>query len=234
MKKFKCTVCGYVHTGDAPPEKCPVCGADKSKFVELSPAEAAEAEAEFNARQKSQKAKTSSGNAGGPAGSSADSEGAVDRLLDLISQKHLHPISVHFPNGILPAAVLFLFLALVLDAAGLAGRAFLSIELSAFHHVAFLDLAFVVLAMPVVLFSGFVDWKKRYKGIMTKVIRTKIICGAIVFILGIALVAWRLAAPESVMGGGIGGWLYLVVNAGMLAAAGIAGNLGGRLVFGRK
>lgn len=34
MKKFVCTVCGYVHEGDTPPEKCPVCGAPASKFVE--------------------------------------------------------------------------------------------------------------------------------------------------------------------------------------------------------
>ncbi|HCC34613.1 MAG TPA: reverse rubrerythrin [Ruminococcaceae bacterium] len=34
MKKFICTVCGYVHEGDAPPEKCPVCGAPASKFTE--------------------------------------------------------------------------------------------------------------------------------------------------------------------------------------------------------
>lgn len=34
MKKFVCTVCGYVHEGDAPPEKCPQCGAPKEKFTE--------------------------------------------------------------------------------------------------------------------------------------------------------------------------------------------------------
>ncbi|MDO4562502.1 MAG: NADH peroxidase [Clostridia bacterium] len=34
MKKFVCTVCGYVHEGDTPPEKCPLCGAPASKFVE--------------------------------------------------------------------------------------------------------------------------------------------------------------------------------------------------------
>ncbi len=34
MKKFKCTVCGYVHEGDSAPEKCPVCGVPTSKFVE--------------------------------------------------------------------------------------------------------------------------------------------------------------------------------------------------------
>ena len=34
MKKFVCPVCGYVHEGDTPPEKCPVCGVPGEKFVE--------------------------------------------------------------------------------------------------------------------------------------------------------------------------------------------------------
>ena len=36
-KKWKCTVCGYVHEGEHPPENCPVCGAPKSQFVLLEP-----------------------------------------------------------------------------------------------------------------------------------------------------------------------------------------------------
>ncbi len=36
MKQFVCTVCGYVHEGDAPPEKCPICGAPADKFMEKS------------------------------------------------------------------------------------------------------------------------------------------------------------------------------------------------------
>ena len=36
MKKFVCTVCGYVYEGEAAPEKCPVCGAPASKFKEQS------------------------------------------------------------------------------------------------------------------------------------------------------------------------------------------------------
>ncbi|MBQ3423539.1 MAG: NADH peroxidase [Romboutsia sp.] len=34
MKKFVCTVCGYVYEGEAAPEKCPICGAPASKFKE--------------------------------------------------------------------------------------------------------------------------------------------------------------------------------------------------------
>lgn len=36
MKKFICTVCGYVHEGDAPPASCPQCKAPASKFKEQS------------------------------------------------------------------------------------------------------------------------------------------------------------------------------------------------------
>ena len=36
MKKFVCTVCGYIHEGDSAPEFCPVCKAGADKFVEKS------------------------------------------------------------------------------------------------------------------------------------------------------------------------------------------------------
>ena len=34
MKKFVCTVCGYVHEGDAAPAQCPVCKVPAEKFAE--------------------------------------------------------------------------------------------------------------------------------------------------------------------------------------------------------
>jgi len=33
MKTWKCTVCGYLHEGETPPDECPVCHADRSAFV---------------------------------------------------------------------------------------------------------------------------------------------------------------------------------------------------------
>ena len=36
MKKFVCSVCGYVFEGDAPPAQCPICKAPAEKFVEQS------------------------------------------------------------------------------------------------------------------------------------------------------------------------------------------------------
>ena len=36
MKKYVCTICGYVHEGDAAPEICPICKAPAAKFNEQS------------------------------------------------------------------------------------------------------------------------------------------------------------------------------------------------------
>jgi len=35
-KQWRCTVCGYIHKGENPPEICPICGVDAS-FFELIP-----------------------------------------------------------------------------------------------------------------------------------------------------------------------------------------------------
>ena len=34
MRKWVCSICGYVHEGDTPPEACPQCKAPKEKFIE--------------------------------------------------------------------------------------------------------------------------------------------------------------------------------------------------------
>ncbi len=39
MKKFVCTVCGYIHEGDAAPAACPLCKAPANKFNELTTGE---------------------------------------------------------------------------------------------------------------------------------------------------------------------------------------------------
>ena len=36
MKKFVCTVCGYVYEGESAPEACPVCKAPADKFIAQS------------------------------------------------------------------------------------------------------------------------------------------------------------------------------------------------------
>ncbi len=35
MTKWKCSICGYIHEGDAAPEQCPICKQPKEKFVKV-------------------------------------------------------------------------------------------------------------------------------------------------------------------------------------------------------
>lgn len=35
MKKWECTVCGYIHEGETPPEVCPICGVGPEDFKEV-------------------------------------------------------------------------------------------------------------------------------------------------------------------------------------------------------
>ncbi len=211
MKKWKCTVCGYIHSGDEPPEKCPLCGADKSKFILLEPEQAADEPA-------SETAATIENRAGHAALQKAAPAADLNFLYSQILKHHIHPVSVHIPNGVLPLSVIFIFLSALFGFAGL-GKA------------AFYNLLFVAGAMPLVLFSGFIEWQKRYNGANTYVFLTKMICGCIVFATVVGLVIWMVIDPQAASLDSPARFRFLLVNVVMLAAAAVAGFLGGKLVF---
>lgn len=35
MTRWMCTVCGYIHEGEEPPEECPLCGAPNTAFKKV-------------------------------------------------------------------------------------------------------------------------------------------------------------------------------------------------------
>jgi rubrerythrin/uncharacterized membrane protein len=207
-RRWRCTVCGYVHTGDEPPESCPVCAAPKKMFVEI--------DSEGKALGEIVTEKTE------PAAASVQEEKSMfDRLGELVLNFHLHPITVHFPNGILPAAFLFMVLALFFDLA-LVGEA------------AYFNLIFVLVMLPVVIFTGYLEWQKRYKGAKTAVFITKIICSIIVLASVNVLVFWPLIDSQVTSAASPSQKIYLAIAGLALGAAGIAGHLGGKLVFGAR
>jgi rubredoxin len=55
MKKYVCSVCGYVHEGDTPPEKCPVCKVPAEKFKEMAADAKLAAEHEYGVYAKTVK-----------------------------------------------------------------------------------------------------------------------------------------------------------------------------------
>ncbi len=209
MKKWECSVCGYIHQGDQPPETCPVCGADQSKFVELEsekPRQDGPEEPEPQAKQAEMKSEDPAAFA------------KRNRLFGLMVKHHVHPISVHIPNGVLPASVIFIFLATAFNLTGL-GQA------------AFYNLVFVIFALPLVLFSGYLEWQKKYNGALTRLFLTKMICAAIVSLSSVVLVVWFFLDPQVSASDSAQRMPFLLVNLVMLSAATIAGFIGGKLVF---
>ena len=212
MKQWQCTVCGYIHEGPEPPDECPVCGADKSEFIELK----AEPAAEETPPDAPAPDPTPP-----PAPEALPSAGWYERITAQMVTLHAHPISTHIPNGLLPVAVFFLFLAIVFQLTDL-GRA------------AFYNMIVVFLAMPFVLFSGYNDWQRRFGGKMTNIFRVKIICGVIVLLTTLISVIWWVAAGDITRGGYGHRWLFLLFNLVALGAAVTAGYMGGKLVFNKK
>jgi rubredoxin/uncharacterized membrane protein len=213
VKRWRCTVCGYVHTGDEPPEKCPVCDAPKKMFVEIDEDGKALSELET---EEAVPAMTSH------AGKEQKKSSAFLSKIAALSLKfHLHPITVHFPNGILPAVVAFLALSVYFN--------IVSLEAAAYYN-----LIFVLLMLPMVLLTGFIEWQKRYKGVKTMIFIVKIICSLIVLALVNVLVFWRLIDPAVVAEGSPSRLIYLGIAGIMLAVVGLAGHLGGKLVFGAR
>jgi len=209
MQKWQCTVCGYIHEGDQPPEECPVCGADQSKFVKLESKEPSET-------VTNQEDLTDQPADPQPVDSVVAPK--YDGLFGLMVKHHVHPVTVHIPNGVLPVSVVFLLLAAVLN-------------FSALSQAAFYNLVVVVIAMPVVIFSGYLEWQKKYGGNLTAFFITKIICAAVVSLTAPALVVWFVIDPQAITMSSPHKWLLLLVAFVMLAAAATAGYLGGKLVF---
>ena len=221
-RQWRCTICGYVHTGPEPPAVCPVCGADQSAFEEVveeqataAPATTAEPRPTTAASFDDQPAAQTR-----VAGLMDKINAYLDRyrhLIDLAIENHAHPISVHIPNGVLPIAVVMVLLAAVFDMP-LLGRA------------AFYNMIFILLSMPVVLFTGYLHWHYKFGGHMTSLFKGKLISGIAVSALAFILVLWALIDPRVAEDPS---FFYVVLHLVMLGFAGYAGYLGGRLVFHR-
>ncbi|MGE4517917.1 MAG: rubredoxin-like domain-containing protein [Desulfobacteraceae bacterium] len=200
MKQWECSVCGYVHTGEEPPETCPVCGADKSAFtlIKNDNEEKVSSEPEQSVNQESSEENRASG-----------FRAIIDQA---ILDHHLHPISVHIPNGVIPVAVFLLF------AGSLFGNE--SLVTAAYYNI-----SLVFIFMPVVLYTGYVEWINRYRKAFTGIFKAKIASAAFVAGLSCILTLWKSFSPDA------GGGFYLVLHLIMLGAAGIAGHIGGKFVF---
>lgn len=206
MKKWECTVCGYIHEGDEPPDICPICGAGKEYFKELTD-------------EQSDGEHDTAAPSAGSAAAVASTEEAPSTVAALVLKFHLHPIMAHTPNGVLPMALIFLFLGSVFGITG-------------FETASFFSFVFVLLALPVVLLTGYLEWQNRYKGVKTKIFGVKIAASIVVLATLVTLVVWRIADPG--VATSASRWIYILVGLIMVGAVGLAGHIGGTLVHGSR
>lgn len=211
MKKWECTVCGYIHEGEEPPDECPVCSADKSMFVEVVDEGAA-----TDASAPAQSA---------PVPKAPEPSTPLLKLYAFASEQilkhHLHPIMVHTPNGILPMALIFVLITALLGYPN-------------FETAAFYCFVFVLLSMPLVVFTGYEVWQKRYRGAMTTIFKIKIGASIVTTLLLLVLSIWRAVQPEILTAPSTGRWIYIGLSVVLVAAVGGAGHMGGKLVFGNR
>jgi rubredoxin/uncharacterized membrane protein len=211
MKKWECNVCGYIHDGEEPPETCPVCGADKSAFILISDDESS-SEEKAQEQQQTETNTASSDDSAEENNAQTDFTTIKDKIDKAIIDHHLHPISVHIPNGVIPVAVFLL----------LAGSLFNNESLI---NAAYYNITFVFLFIPVVLYTGYVEWIYRYKKALTGIFKAKISSAAAVAIISAFLSLWKSFSPEA------GGAFFILLHIVLLGAAGIAGHIGGKFIF---
>jgi rubrerythrin/uncharacterized membrane protein len=216
VRRWRCEVCGYIHEGDQPPEKCPICAAPASVFVEIDRDGKLLSKPE---KQTIEPLSITSGKSAEKTETAAEAPATfLDKIGDLVLKFHLHPITVHFPNGILPAVFVFLAIAVYF-------------ELAVLEAAAFFNLIVVLITLPVVLLTGYLEWQKRYKGLRTAIFITKIISALTVLASVNVLVFWRLIDPQVASAGSENQLIYFGIAGVALAAAGVAGHLGGKLTF---
>jgi len=229
MKVWQCTVCKYVHRESTPPEKCPVCGVNKNKFIEID-------EERIQVRPVRKAAVKPAGQTDIPTTDHSPApspsvkvateppkkqpppppEKGFAKIKSLALKHHIHPISVHTPNGILPIAVILWILSWMFNSELLA-------------KAAMINMIFVILSLPVVVFTGILEWQKKYQGALTPIFKIKILAAAFTSIFCVISLIWYLADPGILSG--TKALMFIFVNIIMVAAAGIAGHIGGKLVF---
>lgn len=139
-------------------------------------------------------------------------------LKDMCKTFVLHAVAAHFNNGLLPSALLFLFLTL------LSGDPYF--ERTVLH------LMIIALCMvPVSFFSGVRDWRAKFHGGRAPIFYRKMWLSGVLFLLVASAAGLRLARPGLLLQGGACKWIYLGCLIGTLPVVVMLGHYGGKLAF---
>ncbi len=201
MKVWQCGVCKYIHREVNPVDKCPICNVESKKFREID--EASIPGNHPKRRGVKEKRKT-------------EETWGFEKIKSLMVKHHTHPVIVHMPNGLLPVAVILWLAAWIFNSQLLA-------------QAAFINQIFVIASLPLVIFTGIIEWQQKYNKAMTKIFKIKITAAGLTSISCLISTVWFYADSDVLLTSRA--WGFMLINIIMLASAGIAGHFGGKLVF---
>lgn len=132
---------------------------------------------------------------------------------------YYHPIFASFPVALFPVS----FASFVL---------YLATGKRDFEAGAFIAAAFGAVVAPVTTFTGFLDWKIRYKGYLTSVFRIKIAGAFVLITLSLPAILLRTYVPDVAALPLTGpGWVYGTLLFACASTCVVLGHYGGKLVF---
>ena len=139
--------------------------------------------------------------------------------MKILENIYYHPMFVHFPQALFPVSFASFLLYLATGARD-------------FEVGAYLTAAFGAAVTPVTTFTGFLDWKIRYKGYMTSVFRIKIVGAFVLIGLSVLAVLLRSIVPDVAAMPLAGlGWVYGALLFACVLTGVVLGHYGGKLVF---
>jgi rubrerythrin/uncharacterized membrane protein len=253
-RRWRCTVCNYIHTGDSPPDTCPVCkqawtkfvphvegedgattGAKKPEAAPNEPTEVAAAKPPVDGADRWRCTVCNYVHSGSEPPDLCPVCGAGSDAFtpETKSPEHHHEgigglvekLHLHPVTAHFPNGSLPLAL--------VAWIAYLVLGEPSLERTSFYLMAVAMAAAPVTFFSGWSDAGHRFGTTTTGVFPEKKLWGWVLMGLGIAMVGWRLSIgwaepPDTTMEIALYSG-FLVVGSGVVSRLGM---LGGKLVFG--
>ncbi|MFQ6088432.1 MAG: DUF2231 domain-containing protein [Candidatus Methanofastidiosia archaeon] len=133
-----------------------------------------------------------------------------------IFKEPVHPISIHFSSALLPTTLFFYLLFL------------LTSEVS-FERASYYTLILGFLGIFPAFFSGYLDWKSRFKGYMSFIFKVKLYGSILLLLTSFVTLVARTAYENFVLSNiGTLAYLGLLITNTLLMV--IVGHYGGRLV----
>jgi len=141
-------------------------------------------------------------------------------LKELRKNFVLHAVAAHFNNGLLPAALLFLFLSMFNDG-------------PYFEHTVLHLIVLALCMIPVSFISGIRDWRTKFRGGRAPIFYRKMWLSGLLFLEVGSAATLRLTHSELLVDGFFK-WLYIALIFGTLPVVVLLGHYGAKLAFELK